>query len=174
VADIFNDIGIIKVRWHRCYVLCGMTTVLQWALTQVLCSLWSVLKIVWKSWGAPSHLLPLSLIPSLSLPHNSPWAGGGVTLSAVYGMMTTVLQCAFGMTTVQLWWQVECCHWRHEVTSTSRWSGFCWMHIHCCWSTNCQSRRHTMYSRLQQHVSVCRRSSDESRCPSVTTYSSYN
>ena len=27
-----------------------------------------MLKVVWKSWGVPSYLLPLSLIPSLSLP----------------------------------------------------------------------------------------------------------
>ena len=38
--------------------------------------LYSVLKVVWKSWGTPSHHLPLSLIFSLSLPPHCPWAGG--------------------------------------------------------------------------------------------------
>jgi len=35
-----------------------------------------VLKVVWKSWGAPSHHLPLSLIPSLSLPPHSSLSWG--------------------------------------------------------------------------------------------------
>jgi len=38
--------------------------------------LWPVLKVVWKSWGAPSRHLPLSLTHSLSLPPHSTWAGG--------------------------------------------------------------------------------------------------
>jgi len=35
-----------------------------------------VLKVVWKSWGLPLTFYPFSFIPSLSLPHQSPWAGG--------------------------------------------------------------------------------------------------
>jgi len=41
----------------------------------------AVHKVVWESWAVPSHLLPLFFIPSLSLPPNSPWAGGGLAKS---------------------------------------------------------------------------------------------
>jgi len=41
-----------------------------------------MLKVVWKSWGAPSHHLPFSLILSLSLPPHSLWAGEEAELRA--------------------------------------------------------------------------------------------
>ena len=36
-----------------------------------------MLKVVWKSWGAPSHQLLLSVIPSLNLPPHFPLSWGG-------------------------------------------------------------------------------------------------
>ena len=58
--------GVVNVTWSIFYMFGPLLE-------------WAVLKVVWKSWGIPSHHWPLSLIPSIGLPPTPPELGEGLS-----------------------------------------------------------------------------------------------